>query len=140
MSHKYKILYKIESRGPVGVDRDQIPDEMSATDAIFAASIIYPADGSLSIMFMGYDGRKPPVNGHAAVLEDDEWFKVWTMLAERLARSSTLSPEKRHLCALLWETFVGGLEMQRAAEAKAEKIAQDVGLRPSKPNKKGPRK
>lgn len=99
--HKYKLLYKIE-KPPDGVMKEEVPEGFGATDALLVTSIIYPPDGSLSIFFIGKDGRRSEKIGEAT-LDDREWFKVWAMLATRLANSTTLQVGKRDICRSVHE-------------------------------------
>lgn len=101
--HKYKLVYKTE-RHPEGLTKEQLqarPDgkEISACDASLIASIIYPEDGSLSILFIGEDGRTN------TELADHEWFKVWILLAKRLGDSQTLDPGKKEIAAFTFESW-----------------------------------
>lgn len=119
--HRYKLLYKIESKGPDDVEASEVPEGFGACDAILMASIIYPPDGSLSQLYVGLDGRKAPADpatGEPAMLDDVEWFKVWALLSARLAKSTTLSHEKKAFCALVFETFCRSIE---AADRAAKK-------------------
>lgn len=114
MSHRYKMQYKAVHL-PEGITGEQARADamegLGSCDAMLLASIIYPEDGTLSILFIGYDGRTN------AELEDIEWFKVWTMLTSRLANSKTLSAEKRTFCSTVFEAF--RTEMLAAAKIDA---------------------
>lgn len=101
MKHKYKLLYKLEKR-PKGVTKAEVPEGFGACDAALFCSIIYPTDGGLSIYFMGVDGRHKGEG--METLEDIEWFKVWSLLAKRLADSKTLPPEKKDVCLSAFES------------------------------------
>lgn len=115
--HKYKLLWNFESKGPDGINAGQVPEGRGACDAMFLASIIYPADGSLSIEFMGFDGRvAPEASGAPGELGDHEWFKVWALLSARLASSKTIDPSKRAFCALVFETFTRSIQAADDAE------------------------
>lgn len=66
------------------------------TDSLLLFSIIHPPDGSWSCQFWGWDGRRKPLpDGIANSLDDDELWKVWAMLASRLAASKTLDAGRR---------------------------------------------
>lgn len=99
--HKYRLSYKLEPLPDGGITAEEAKarakDGHGACDAMLVASIIYPEDGSLSIMFAGKDGRT------GEDLADVEWFKVWMLLTERLARSETLGEGKRFLCAEIFQ-------------------------------------
>jgi len=45
-----------------------------------------------------------------AVLEDIEWFKVWSLLAKRLADSETLERKKKDLCLRSFESISNRIE------------------------------
>jgi hypothetical protein len=101
-NHPYKLIYKMEKK-PEGIVKEDIPEGFGATDAMLLCSIIYPPDGSLSIYFIGVDGRK---EGEIQEnLEDVEWFKVWTLLASRLAASKTLRPDQKNFCQETFESM-----------------------------------
>jgi hypothetical protein len=69
------------------------------SDAVLLASILYPPDGSLSVLFRSLDGRT------GEELADNEWFKIFTLLASRLGKSTTLSESKRRFAEYVFETF-----------------------------------
>ena len=98
--HKYRLSYLLETLPDGGITADEAKKRAKtgygACDAMLVASILYPADGSLSIMFAGRDGRTDKE------LDEHEWFKVWMLLTERLARSETLDPGKRDLCGVIF--------------------------------------
>lgn len=80
---KYFVTYSIDYEKE-GLQAAEIPRGKGGTHAIFMASIMYPAGGSLSVLFDSVDGRT------GAEPDDIEWFKIWSMLGIRLSRSSTL--------------------------------------------------
>ncbi len=104
----YPVTYAIRHH-PEGMPRAWIEehnrknqdDLLGATHALFCASILYPPDGTLSVLFGSMDGRKPD----GGELDDIEWFKVWTMLASRLATSKTLPEDKRQFAAVVFEMY-----------------------------------
>jgi hypothetical protein len=101
-SHKYKLIYKLDKQ-PKGVVKEEVPEGFGACDAVLFCSMIYPPDGGFSVYFIGVDGRKEgPIQEN---LEDIEWFKVWTLLASRLAASQTLSPDKKNFCQETFESM-----------------------------------
>lgn len=117
MAHKYKLIYTTEPV-PDGITKAQLdarPDhaKLGACDAILLCSLLYPEDGTFSVYFVGADGRKTDGIGE---LDDDEWFKVWTMLAHRLAASKTLPQGKREFAADVFETYRKALMAARQAE------------------------
>lgn len=101
--HQYKLLYQIE-RKPEGFSAEEAharsKQGYGACDALLLASIIYPKDGSLSVFFIGHDGRTD------AELADHEWFKVWMMLTSRLAQSTTLESGRRAFCTAVFTELV----------------------------------
>ncbi len=106
--HKYKLLYKLEAT-PDGVPVDKIPEGMGACDAVLFCSMIYPADGSFSVYFIGKDGRRTDGKD----LDDNEMFKVWSLLANRLGASTTLSEGKKKLAGEVWEIIRGAVLAQK---------------------------
>lgn len=101
-NHPYKLIYQLEKK-PEGIVEKDIPDGFGGCDAVLFCSMIYPPDGSFSVYFIGVDGRK---EGEIKEnLEDREWFKVWTMLASRLASSKTLSSDKKNFCREVFESM-----------------------------------
>lgn len=89
---RYRMTYSLHPH-PEGLTVDEVrtSKEGGGCDAVLLASLIYPEDGSFSCLFVGKDGRT------GSNLQDVEWFKVWTLLASRLARSETLGPGHRQL-------------------------------------------
>jgi len=106
-NHKYKLTWTMKKH-PKGLSKNRLEDyrhpevPVGGCDAVLFCSMIYPEDGSFSVYFIGVDGRK---NGKQMEdsLEDNEWFKVWSMLANRLAKSETLEPRKKALCDSAFE-------------------------------------
>ena len=84
---KYYLLYKIEP-SKEGKTKAEIPEGYSATHAIFMASIMYPEDGSYSVLF-------DSCNGAGEQLDDNEWFKLWAMFTIRLSHSKEITGWKR---------------------------------------------
>lgn len=99
MSHKYKIRYKLEPE--VGeFSADECGQAGGGTDAYIFFSLIYPEDGSFSMNFFPKDGRND-----GKELDDNEIFKVWSLLASRLARSETLDEGKKTFAEAVFDTF-----------------------------------
>ena len=96
---KYHLTYDVEPH-PNGITGKKIGKlNKFGTDALFWASIMYPEDGSLSVLFGSLDGR----NGKD--LEDHEWFKVFMLLSGRLAKSKTLDAGRVALAKHAWDTI-----------------------------------
>jgi len=106
--HRYKLLYKLEEH-PEGVSKADVPAGMGACDAVLFCSLIYPEDGSFSLYLIGKDGRR--TDGED--LDDNEWFKVWSMMAKRLGESKTLSEGKKLFAAKTFEAFRAVLLAER---------------------------
>jgi hypothetical protein len=102
VSYNYKLTYKLKKH-PKGIAKEKIPPGFGGCDAVLFCSMLYPPDGSFSVYFLGMDGRKPGKEGED--LEDIEWFKVWTLLASRLANSKTLSVDKKNFCRETFESM-----------------------------------
>jgi hypothetical protein len=103
--HKYKLSYKVTEvvAHPEGITAEQA-HELAKTgfgtcDAVLIASILYPADGSYSVYFIPRDGRT------GKDLSDLEMFKVWIMLANRLANSQTLDDARKLLAHITFQTY-----------------------------------
>lgn len=111
MSHKYKLLYKPEGYS-VEEAKAKAKEGFGSCDAMLFASLLYPEDGSFSCLFVSADGRK----GIQEDLDDNEWFKVWSMLAHRLAKSETISPNKKELCHQVFEIIAASIRAAGAAE------------------------
>jgi len=110
-NHVYRLQYKVTAK-PEGLTADEATkgletDGLGACDALFYASIMYPEDGSLSILFDGLDGRT------GAVLDDREWWKVWVFLAQRLGMSKTLDENRKAICRDVFETVMEALREAR---------------------------
>jgi hypothetical protein len=84
---------------PEGIEKAAVPEGRGACDAMLLGSIVFPPDGSYSIMFMAIDGRT------GEELSGVELFKAWAMLAKGLGENETLSPEKRALCESVWQAI-----------------------------------
>src|SRR6266498_1217518 len=102
MNYNYKLTYKLKKH-PKGITKEKIPAGFGGCDAVLFCSMLYPPDGSFSVYFIGVDGRKE--GKIQENLEDIEWFKVWTLLASRLANSKTLSPDKKNFCQETFESM-----------------------------------
>lgn len=113
-NHQYKLIWKLD-RVPIGVTQDKIPPGYGGCDAVLFCSVMYPPDGSFSLYFIGVDGRKP--KEMEGTLEDIEWFKVWALMAKRLANSKTLAEDRRKFAEDIWnlirEAVWGGPERER---------------------------
>jgi len=104
--YSYRLLWKLEPR-PEGVTPEQVPTGFGASDAAFLLSCLYPPDGSFSVLVMSMDGRT------GAPLDDDELFKVWSMLAKRLSVSTTLSASKKDFAKQVFEVFCAAITSAR---------------------------
>jgi hypothetical protein len=101
--HLYKVSYKIETNDPpITADqaRERAEQGWGACDAVLMASILFPEDGSYSVLFASRDGRTDEE------LSENEMFKVWMMLANRLAQSDDLDSVKRAIAQTTWEIIV----------------------------------
>jgi len=118
----YHLLYAVEAV-PEGISeeeaREQAEQEQAkkgkgACTAIILAPILYPEDGSYSVLFLSKDGRTDEE------LDDSELFKAWSMLAHRLAQSETLSHGKKDLCGQVFDIVCGALRTAAEHENKPE--------------------
>lgn len=101
----YKVEWhmKLRPEGVKGEELDRL--KCRGSDALFTASIAFPKDGSYSVYFDSIDGRSPS----GEQLSDNEWFKIWMMLANRLSESKTLEQSRRQFVQITWETLRGAL-------------------------------
>ena len=117
-SNKYHITYSIKAHKD-GLTKEEvvaIDDKLEKVDhggaggchAIIAFSLIYPSDGSYSWLMVTKDGQTDKE------LSDDEVFKAWMMLTNRLAESKTLSEGKKGFCAEIVETFREAMRQSRS--------------------------
>lgn len=100
--HIYKIKYKIVGGKFSKKQLENNSKDWGACDALLLTSIVYPEDGSLSVLFIPLDGRKLK-NKNPEPLEDNELFKIWYLLASRLSNSKVLSDEKKEFCKLTFD-------------------------------------
>jgi hypothetical protein len=108
--HRYPLSYTLKREDPP-LTKDQIDtNEIGASDAVVILSMIYPEDGSFSLAIDSLDGRT------GDEVTDNELWKVWTMMASRLAESKTLSESKRSLAQELFACVATAI---RAATAEA---------------------
>lgn len=113
-NHRYRLTYDVQPQ-PKGLLKEEVPKGKSAADAIMMASIIYPEDGSLSVLFISRDGRPEAAPSHE--LAPHEIFKIWGMLASRLANNPALAAGQRALCESVWNVIC---EVVRGQKAEAE--------------------
>jgi hypothetical protein len=100
---KYLLTYTLEpEQHPDGVEKKDIPEGKGACDAFVFLSLLYPEDGSFSLKLITLDGRK---GGEFPVMDSDEVWKCWAVLASMLSRDKTLHTEKREFCDLIFETI-----------------------------------
>jgi hypothetical protein len=98
MSEKlYPLTYDIRREDPPLTREEVEAANRSACHAVVILSMIYPPDGSFSLLVNSLDGRT------GDEVTDSELWKVWTMLASRLGKSRTLSEGKRVLAHDVWE-------------------------------------
>ena len=117
---KYRVTYSIishkdgvtrENFFPAHMEKLKGPEDVGATDAVLVISMLYPPDGSFSMLLSTLDGR---TDGE---VDDNELFKVWTMLAKSLAESKTLGPGKRAFASQVFEEVRSVMLPIRAGEA-----------------------
>lgn len=98
--YTYHLSYSAEPH-PEGISKKELEAKgnVGGCDAIFFASILFPPDGSYSLLFSSKDGRT------GTELSDDEWFKIWMLLSKRLSESKTLGESKREFSKITWEAI-----------------------------------
>jgi len=109
--NKYFVTYNLTSH-PDGIAREQVPEGDGAATAVAILSMIYPPDGSFSLLVASLDGRT------GETVSDKELWKVWTLMAKELSNSATLSPNKKELCALTFDIMRQGI-LSAMGESKA---------------------
>jgi len=115
---KYHVTYSILSHKE-GVTKDQLfpahkrvrEQDIGATDALIGISMLYPVDGSFSMMVSSLDGRT------GKEVDDNELFNVWSMLSKTLAESTTLGPGKKAFARQVFEEIRSVILALRAGEA-----------------------
>ncbi len=99
--HKYRVSFGDMRSHPEGASAVELEKEQrGGADALLLASLIYPEDGTLSLLFRSLDGRT------GKELEDREWFKIWTLMGKRLAASKTLDPARREFARMTFDMFL----------------------------------
>lgn len=100
--HVYDLSYVLRVNKP-GLNTEeaqkQAEEGWGACNAAILLSILFPPDGSYSMMLMSKDGRTNEP------LPDHEVFKAWWLLAERLGRSTTLDEGRRLFAKAVFEQF-----------------------------------
>ena len=96
---RFPLTYELRAEDPPLTADEIMAMGRGGCDAMILLSMLYPADGSFSLLVVSKDGRT------GDEVTDAEIFKCWAMLAKRLADSSTLSPNKRELARTLWEVW-----------------------------------
>lgn len=105
--HKYKVRYDIEMKVGEFTKDELMAENKSGTDALLYFSLLYPEDGSFSLLFNSIDGRT------GKELDSNELFKVWSMLGHSLSNSKTLSEGKRELCKSVHEIISAPMRKAR---------------------------
>src|SRR3972149_4974308 len=54
--HLYRLIYSVKVQDP-RLTKDEVPPGYGATDALLGVSVLYPEDGSLSVLFFFLHGR-----------------------------------------------------------------------------------
>jgi len=81
---------------------ENLEESKGVADALVLTSMVYPEDGSLSTMLMTIDGREGKMG---KALPDTEVFKVWSHMANSLAKSESLPPDLRIICKNTFEVI-----------------------------------
>lgn len=125
---RYPLTFAIDRHVPP-ITEKQIPgrvlesDIFAAADAIVILSMLYPEDGSFALLVDSLDGRT------GEEITDNELWKVWTMLANRLMRSKTLAEPKRELAEVLHGCVATALRASTAEILAAVPEGDDLGAR-----------
>lgn len=100
MTQKYKITYKFERGGVTKAELDaRKDDELGACDAFLFCGVVEGPGGATNTLLVGADGR----GEEATSMSADEIFKIWSLLAKRLADDPKLGEGRRRLCADVFE-------------------------------------
>lgn len=109
--YRYKASYGDLTAHPEGITAAELSEKnLCGTDALLVASVLYPPDGSLSVLFLSLDGRT------GKDLSDHEWFKVWTLLSKRLSESETLDGGRKEFAKITWDALRDALLSQKQHE------------------------
>lgn len=86
---------------PLSVEdaKQQAQEGFGACDAVVLLSVLYPPDGSYSLLVRSRDGRTQES------LPDHEVFKAWLMLSDYLANSPTIEPWRREFAREVFNSF-----------------------------------
>ncbi len=98
---KYHLTYRLEAH-PEGLTKEEvkkIEGPVGACTAAILLSLLYPEDGSYSMLPVMVDGRT------GDRLSDAELWKAWMMLSKTLADSDTLSENKKALCQAVFDSI-----------------------------------
>lgn len=101
--HLYRLSYALRVNDPpltAEQARAQVA-EFGACDAVILMSILFPADGSYSLAVLSKDGRSKD----GAPLSGNELFMAWMLWAHNLKDDPDLSPGRRQLVGMIWETL-----------------------------------
>jgi hypothetical protein len=102
-ARRYPLTYEVRAEDPP-LTPAEIEPGRGACDAAILLSLVYPDDGSFSLLIVSMDGR---TGDHVS---DAELFKCWTLVAKRLAESTTLHASKRELARELWQIVVDAMQ------------------------------
>lgn len=121
---KYNITYNVESGQWTKQEvRDKIGtnEHAGACSELGLLSVVLPPDGSYSLLPIGYTAEGKEWDGL-------RWFKVWTLLASKLAEDKTLSLERRVLAASTFDAFLKsrGIQSRKVNEVMAEQAVADT--------------
>lgn len=107
MSHEYSLSYRlVRNDPPLSKEEAKAKTEegYGSCDAAVVMAILYPEDGSYSVLLSSLDGRT------GEDLSDHEVFKAWWVLASRLAQSTTLDPGRAQFARITFESFADLLQ------------------------------
>jgi hypothetical protein len=108
---KYRLLWTAKAV-PEGITKEEIAPGWGACDAALLCSVIYPEDGSFSMLLIPMDGRSKDAGGGPAVMDDLEMFKIWMMMSKRLSSSKTLSEARKSFARSVFKTFADALKRE----------------------------
>lgn len=92
----------------------RIDEDIGAADKLLVVSLLFPheRDSGFSAAFLGADGISGKVGPDA--ITDEDLFRVWSMMADRLASSQSLDGSRRGLADMVHQQIRQAVMMARS--------------------------
>ncbi len=121
--HNYKIRYGFSPEIGEFTEEQVKQAKAGGTDALILFNLLFPGGGQYLCDYVSIDGRtsKP--------VADEELFRVWVFLANKLAQSEGLDDGKKAFAGEVFKTFVNAVqkaEKQLKQTANEEKEGKEV--------------